>query len=121
MSSTASVSSSNKKIHHRRKRRRRTARSKSHKRSSSVKLSCDTTGEPITSVTATTSEIQSVSDNDVVVGEDDDDDDDESVDALGNQLADLNCQDEQQCDDSDSLDEAIDAEHLTDDNGNNLI
>ncbi|CAF4566424.1 unnamed protein product, partial [Rotaria magnacalcarata] len=38
-SSTTSIHSTNKKVHHRRKRRRRTARSKSRKRSSSVKLS----------------------------------------------------------------------------------
>ena len=34
----------------------------------------------------------------------------------------MNCQGEQElCDDSDSLDEALDAEHLDDDNGNYFI
>jgi hypothetical protein len=52
----------------------------------------------------------------------DDDDDDESVEILGNQLAEMNCQGEQElCDDSDSLDEALDAENFDDDNGNNFF
>ncbi|CAF2423014.1 unnamed protein product [Rotaria sp. Silwood2] len=125
-SSPSSINSSNKKVHHRRKRRRRTKRSKSHKRSSSVKLSSEITnlnpnGEHIP--LSTTSDIQSVSDNDILVGgDDDDDDDDDSVEAIGNQLAEMNCQDAQeQCDDSDSLDEALDAECFDDDNGNNFI
>jgi hypothetical protein len=38
---------------------------------------------------------------------------------IRNQLAEMNCQGEEEpCDDSDSLDEALDAEHLDDDNGN---
>ncbi|CAF3542371.1 unnamed protein product [Rotaria sordida] len=120
-SSTSSINSSNKKVHHRRKRRRRTKRSKSHKRSSSVKLSSEktnlTTNDERT-LLSTRSDIQSVSDNDVLVSDDDDD----SVDVIGNQLAEMNCQDEQeQCDDSDSLDEALDAECLDDNNGNNII
>jgi len=39
---------------------------------------------------------------------------------IANQLAEMNCQGEEEepCDDSDSLDEALDAENLDDDNGN---
>jgi len=50
----------------------------------------------------------------------DDDDDYDSVEMIANQLAEMNCQGEEEepCDDSDSLDEALDAENLDDDNGN---
>ncbi|CAF3886558.1 unnamed protein product, partial [Rotaria magnacalcarata] len=69
-------------------------------------------------------DIKSLSDNELVVGndDDDDDDDDDSIEIIGNQLAEMNCQAEQeQCDDSDSLDEALDAELLDDGNENNFI
>jgi hypothetical protein len=41
---------------------------------------------------------------------------------ISNQLSEMNCQNAQeQCDDSDSLDEALDAENFDDDNGNSFI
>ncbi|CAF4695715.1 unnamed protein product [Rotaria magnacalcarata] len=126
-SSTTSIHSTNKKVHHRRKRRRRTARSKSRKRSSSVKLSLENTiDNPNDEQTPSSAglDIKSLSDNELVVGndDDDDDDDDDSIEIIGNQLAEMNCQAEQeQCDDSDSLDEALDAELLDDGNENNFI
>jgi hypothetical protein len=108
-SSSSSGNSTNKKSHHRRKRKRRTTRSKSRKRSSSAKLSPEKAifnphdeNTPLSSPL----DIQSISD----------DDDDDSVEIIGNQLAAMNCQNEQeQCDDSDSLDEALDAENCDDD------
>lgn len=41
---------------------------------------------------------------------------------INNQLAEMTCQGEQElCDDSDSLDEALDAELLDEENGNSFI
>jgi hypothetical protein len=52
----------------------------------------------------------------------DDEELDQSVTLLDNQLASLNCQDDQeQCDDSDSMDDAFDAELLEEDNPNTDI
>ena len=54
--------------------------------------------------------------------DDEGEDGDDLVDVVGNQLAGINCQDEQeQCDNSDSLDEALDAEQSDDENENNFI
>jgi hypothetical protein len=110
-SSSSSVNSSNKKTHHRRKRRRRPARSKSRKRSSSAKISPENTiidpNDKHISLSSAL-DVQSISDED-----------DDSIENIGNQLAEMNCEGEQDlCDDSDSLDEALDAEHLDDEDGN---
>jgi hypothetical protein len=101
----------NEKPRRRRKRKRRTTRSRSHKRSSSAKHSPKKeTSNPNDEQlpVSSTLHIESISE--------DDDDDDDSIEILGSQLAQMNCQGEQgQCDDSDSMDDALDAEQFDDD------
>jgi hypothetical protein len=91
----------------RQKRKRRTTRSRSHKRSSSAKHSPKKeTSNPNDEQlpVSSTLHIESISE----------DDDDDSIEILGNQLAQMNCQGEQ-CDDSDSMDDALNAEQFDDD------
>jgi hypothetical protein len=116
-SSSSSATSSNKKSHHRRKRRRRPpTRSKSRKRTSSAKIASET---PILRRPDEQLPLSSPLDTRSIS---DDEDDDDSIGIINNQLAEMNFQnEEEQCDDSDSLDEALDAENFDDDNGNSFI
>ncbi len=113
-SSTSSASSSNRKSH-RRRRRRRTTRSKSHKRASSTKFSPEKPTDNSTDVHTT---LSSALDNQSI-SDDESEDEEKPIDIINNQLAKITFQDAQElCDDSDSLDEALDAELLDDENEN---
>jgi len=119
-SSSSSINSSNKKKYHRRKRKRRAARSKSHKRSISAKPTSENDPQPILSQV----DVPSISDpeKDDEQENEDDDDDDRTIALLDEQMTALNCEDDDdQSDDSDSMDEAIDAECFEEDVGNTSI
>ncbi|CAF1334184.1 unnamed protein product [Adineta steineri] len=116
-SSTSSINSTNKKADVHRKRKHRTARSKSQKNTNSTVSS---TEQIITNLNneqlpvSSTIDIESISE--------DDDDEDDSIDILGNQLTKLNCQGEQEeCDDSDSMDDALNAEQFDDDIESSIV
>ena len=98
--SKGTSNTSNKKTQHRRKRRHRSARSKSHKRSPE-----STQGNvPESDVPSSAMDMRSMSD---------DEEEEDSIDIINNQFAQMTCEGEQElCDDSDSLDEALDAECL---------
>ncbi|CAF0871298.1 unnamed protein product [Adineta ricciae] len=107
--SISSVNSSTKKTDKHQRRKRRKTRSRSHKRSHSIKDSSEASivnPDDAQLPPSSTIEIESISE----------DDDDVSIEMIGNQLAGLTCQDDQElCDDSDSLDDALDAEQYDDD------
>ncbi|UJR27304.1 hypothetical protein I4U23_008599 [Adineta vaga] len=116
--SISSVNSSTKKTDSHRKQRRRKTRSKSQKRSTSAK------GSPEKSILipndeqlppSSTIDIESISE--------DDNDDDDSIEMIGNQLTGMTCHDDDQdlCDDSDSMDDALDAEQYDDDIETSII
>ena len=118
---TSTTNSSNKKIahhhHHRRKRRHRSAHSKSHRRSSPER----TQGETIESdLPSSALDMRSTSaDEEEEQGEnaEEEEAEDDAIDLLNHQLTQMNCQEEQDlCDDYDSLDEALDAELLDEEN-----
>ncbi|CAF1285684.1 unnamed protein product [Adineta steineri] len=111
---------SNRGHHHRSHSSKRTSsRSKSQKNtnltiSSTEQITTNLNNEQLP--VSSTIDIESIS-------EDDDDDEDDSIDILGNQLTKLNCQgeEEEECDDSDSMDDALNAEQFDDDIESSIV